>query len=156
MHKALFILALMLPLSAVDAAQCLVDGKWYPYSHPACSGNTVPREPAEAPASRAAAEDSRTLVKDFCYALQAQATCQNLNMRAGTEAKVEKMVGGKLRGPGSIFDKDCLSGLRQANDEQSKGLCLLAWQRYGCAGSIRPRLLQENPFRSKSPVLCAY
>lgn len=41
MHRlAIMLLVLLLPVQSVGAAQCKVNGKWYPYTHPNCKSNT--------------------------------------------------------------------------------------------------------------------
>lgn len=38
---AIILLVLLLPMQSVGAAQCKVNGKWYPYTHPNCKYNTI-------------------------------------------------------------------------------------------------------------------
>ena len=102
------------------------------------------------------AKEPKKLVHEFCYALQATSVCDNLNMRLDTEGKVESQVGGKFRGPKTPFNNECMAGLNQAFEEENKGLCKTAWEKYGCSGTEIPRLLQENPFRNRNGIFCKY
>lgn len=96
------------------------------------------------------------LTQKFCYALQASMLCDNLKMRIDTEGKITAEVGTKIRGPGSIYNNDCMDGLNQALEEENMGLCTNAWKRYGCFGNDIPKLIQENRFRNRNAVLCEY
>ena len=87
------------------------------------------------------AKDPSELAFGFCYALQASMICNDLNMRVDTEKKIEKQVGAKLRGPQSPYNKDCMAGLDKAFEDENKGLCKVAWEKYGCEGSEVPRLI---------------
>jgi hypothetical protein len=82
--------------------------------------------------------------------------CDDLQMRVDTERKIEKQVGTKIRGPKSPYNEDCLAGLNKAFDYENKGLCKIAWEKYGCNGSKVPRLIQENPFKKKNGIFCEY
>lgn len=90
-------------------------------------------------------DDQKTeLVSDFCYALQASAICQDLNMRLDTEDKVESLVGGKFRAPDTPYTYVCMTAITRADSDESKGLCRLAWQQYGCQGTKMPSLLYKR------------
>lgn len=96
------------------------------------------------------------MVSKFCYALQASMLCDNLHIRIDTEGKINALVGESFRGPGSIYNSDCMEGLVLAMEDESDGLCVKAWNEYGCFGTDTPRLIQENPFRKGSVTLCEY
>ncbi|ETX03637.1 MAG: hypothetical protein ETSY1_46600 (plasmid) [Candidatus Entotheonella factor] len=89
-------------------------------------------------------EQKKELVTDFCYALQASGSCPDLNIRLDTEDKVEALVGDKVRGGGSPYSDVCMEGIIQATQDESRGLCQLAWQQYGCWGSKMPTLLYQR------------
>lgn len=102
------------------------------------------------------AKEPEKLVREFCYALQATSVSHNLNMRLDTESKIEAQVGGKFRGPQKPYNSACMEGLNQAFDEEGKGLCQTAWEKYGCSGTEVPRLLQESPFGNRDGIFCKY
>ena len=102
------------------------------------------------------ANEKSELVSDFCYALQAAMECDDLKMRLDTEGKVEKQVGGKIRGPKSPYNNACMAGLLKAFEDENNGLCSIAWKKYGCSGSKVSRLIQENPFKIRNGVFCEY
>ena len=102
------------------------------------------------------ADEKQKLIKGFCYALQASMSCDELKMRLDTEGKIEEKVGGKFRGSKSKYRGVCTSGLMKAYEEEGKGLCRNAWEQYGCDGSVESKLIQQNPFKLKNPILCTY
>lgn len=104
----------------------------------------------------AATEDHKLLVNQFCYALQASSLCDDLIMRLDTEGKIESIVGGKLRGSGSVYNKSCREGIELAFDEKSKNLCLNTWEKYGCSGNVLPKLVQQSPFTKEDAKLCIF
>ena len=69
-------------------------------------------------------------------------------MRIDTERKIEKKLGGKIRGPESPYNKACVDGLNAAFEDiniknDNKELCKKAWKLYGCGGSKVPKLLYQ-------------
>jgi hypothetical protein len=101
-------------------------------------------------------KENKHLVKSFCYSLQAASICDNLNMRIDTEGKIEAKIGEKFRNQTSVYSSDCWAGLNKAFEEENKGLCAVAWKKYGCSGTDIPRLIQENPFKIKNGNFCKY
>lgn len=100
-------------------------------------------------------KEDKELVYNFCYALQATAECDNLSMRLDTESKVqEKVQASDIRSSDSAFGDTCTQGISDA--VKDKNVCAVAWEKYGCAGSVTPRLLQESPFGNKNAVLCKF
>lgn len=102
------------------------------------------------------AKEPKKLVQEFCYALQAALICDNLKMRVDTESKIRKKVGGEFRGPNKPYNNDCTTGLMKAFDDENKGLCSIAWEKYGCHGTDAARLIQENHFRIQNAKICSY
>lgn len=99
----------------------------------------------------------RSLVRAFCFVLQAQAPCENLLIHAQTENKLERKLGGPIRGPGSPYNADCLAGIEDdIESENDVGFCESVWKHYGCSGDRIPRLIMESPFTMKNPRLCAF
>lgn len=101
-------------------------------------------------------EESKKLVYDFCYSVQAAALCDDLSIKIGTEEKVTLQVGGEFRSPNQKYSQECKSGLWAANDEKQSLVCNIAWKKYGCYGNEEPRLIQQNPFTNKNGVFCSY
>ena len=102
------------------------------------------------------AKEPEELVQEFCYAMQASFLCDNLSVRVGTREKIKKQVGGAFQKPGDPYAKECKAGLNKAFDDENKGLCEIAWEKYGCYGKNIPRMLQENPFVNKNGIFCKY
>ncbi|EXI62388.1 hypothetical protein MHD_10170 [Mannheimia granulomatis] len=94
------------------------------------------------------------LAENFCYAVQASGNCPDLNMRLDTEAKVEGIVGKKIREPNSPYADSCMKGLNKANND--KKLCENAWEKFGCTGTETAKLLQTNPFTNKTGAKCTF
>lgn len=100
-------------------------------------------------------KEQKELVYNFCYALQATGQCKNLIMRLDTEPKIQKQLQVEdIRSPNSVFGNTCMQGITDA--VKDKNVCVVAWEKYGCAGSVTPRLLQESPFGNKNAVLCEF
>lgn len=100
-------------------------------------------------------KDEKELVYNFCYALQATGQCKNLIMRLDTEPKIQKQLQVEdIRSPNSVFGDTCTQGITDA--AQDKNACAVAWEKYSCAGSVTPRLIQESPFGSKNAILCEF
>lgn len=105
--------------------------------------------------SKEPTKEEKELVYNFCYALQATAECDNLSMRLDTEAKIqEKVQVSEIRSSDSAFGDICTQGISDALKD--KNICKVAWEKYGCAGSVTPRLLQENPFNNPNAVVCQF
>ncbi|MBZ5486897.1 hypothetical protein HW452_05095 [Halomonas aquamarina] len=85
----------------------------------------------------------------FGYALQAAGMCPGLQVRTDTERKVDAKYGRSVRDGDQYSD-----GLYAAMDAASDA-CSIAWQRYGCSGSVEPRLIQTSA-RASSTALCQY
>lgn len=100
-------------------------------------------------------KEQKELVYNFCYALQATGECKNLIMRLDTEPKIQKQLQVQdIRSPNSIFGDTCTQGIADA--VKDKNVCVVAWEKYGCTGSVTPRLLQESPFGNKNAILCEF
>lgn len=100
-------------------------------------------------ASHADEAANKAIARDFCYAVAAQALCDNhFTMAKGTEAAMEAEAGGKLRGEGSALDADCEAGYSAFYDlEAEKGLdaaCVETLGLYGENGAERAGLVTSN------------
>ncbi|MCF9470879.1 hypothetical protein J8A00_21250 [Vibrio parahaemolyticus] len=107
-------------------------------------------------ASVATNSESSPLVENFCYALQAAMMCDGLQMRIDTEAKIENIVGGKIRGPSSEYNQSCMAGLDMAFKQENDGLCENAWRDFGCSGDKVKGLIQESSKSGSGRELCEF
>lgn len=101
-------------------------------------------------------KNSEKLVFSYCYALQASALCDGLQVRLDTEEKIEKMVGGKFRGPDGTHNKICMEAIMKANNDEGKGVCRIAWDKYGCFGNETPKLIQQSAFTVENAATCPF
>lgn len=94
----------------------------------------------------ASADDPKTIAKDFCNAVAAQALCRKVFvMPKDTEARMEALAGGKLRGDGWPLKDVCNEGYNEFYDlEGSDGLqmaCQTTLGLFGPNGSRRAGLV---------------
>lgn|SRR5262249_37094244 len=101
-------------------------------------------------------KDAEKLVFSYCYALQASALCDGLQVRLDTEEKIENIVGGKFRGPQGSHNETCLEAVTKANDDEDKGVCRIAWDKYGCFGNDTPKLIQQSAFTIENAATCPF
>lgn len=101
-------------------------------------------------------KDANELVFAYCYALQASALCKGLQMRLDTESKIEQIVGGKFRGPEGSHNQICMQAIMKADADEKNGVCRTAWDKYGCFGSERPRLLQQSLSMGANAATCPF
>ena len=101
-------------------------------------------------------KDTEKLVSSYCYALQASAICKGLQMRLDTESKIEKMVGGKFRGPDGSHNQICFQAIMEADADEKNGVCRIAWEKYGCFGNDIPKLLQQSSSMGSNALTCPF
>jgi|GEM_PF-5409930 len=99
-------------------------------------------------------QDKEELVSSYCYALQASLICKGLQMRSDTESKIEKIVGGKFRGPEGSHNPVCIQAIMRADSDSA--VCRTAWDKYGCFGSEHPRLLQQSLAMGGDAATCPF
>lgn len=101
-------------------------------------------------------EEAEKMVFSYCYALQASALCDGLQVRLDTEDKVEKIVGGKFRDPNATHNNICMEAIIKANADEGKGVCKIAWEKYGCYGNEIPKLIQQSAFTVENAATCPF
>ncbi len=85
------------------------------------------------------------LTYDYCYAMQASTQCQKAIMVMNTESKIDEKIGANARGKKSPYKDACSEGILKAiEDQKTKDYCKTVIEKYGCNGSVEPRLLQTK------------